>query len=167
MGEHAAVLCFGLLYQMKKSVACKKKNVCTLPMVKQKGEVVPRRVAAMEDWRRARNISTLCSWCNTPPTANAWIRRALRPCRMMSTRDWWEADHRICQISRVDRQQGLGEQYCSSFLFCAWSTTPTVIAVALADDTLTWVSEKKIQARRTHLRWATEQSSFLKKLWTK
>jgi hypothetical protein len=28
----------------------------------------------------------------------------------MSTRDWWEADHRICHRSRVDRLQGLREE---------------------------------------------------------
>ncbi len=76
----------------------------------ERRDVVPRRVAAREDWRRARNISTLCSWCNTPPTTNAWTTRALRPCRLMSTRDWWEADHRICHRSRVDRLQGLREE---------------------------------------------------------
>jgi hypothetical protein len=135
--------------------------------VKQKGEV--RYHGELPRWRteEERGTSPLCSWCNTPPTANAWIRRALRPCRLMSTRDWWEADNRICQRSRVDRPQGLGEEYCTSFIFCGWTTTQTVIAGALADDALRWVSEKKIQARRTHLCWATEQSFFLKKLWTK
>jgi hypothetical protein len=59
MGEHAAVLCFALLYQMKKSDACKKKNVCTLPMVK--GEVWYH--GELQRWRteEERATSPLCA----------------------------------------------------------------------------------------------------------
>ncbi len=78
--------------------------------------------------------------------------------RLMGTHDWWEADHRICQRSRVDRQHELGEEYCTSFIFCGWTTTQILIEEALADDALRWVSEKKVQARRTRLCWATEHS---------
>jgi hypothetical protein len=71
------LICFALLNEEEQRLQ-KKKCMHSANGEIERRRVVPQWVATMEDWRRAHNISTLCSWCNTPPTANAWIRKALR-----------------------------------------------------------------------------------------